>query len=66
MDPTTRFQPSIITNSSTLNGSDTMAGGSCIMPIESSVVGVSYPGANWIVKGDGNKTNGWINLVMRQ
>ncbi len=33
--------------------------------VESSVVGVSYPGANWIVKGENNKTTGWINLVMR-
>ena len=33
--------------------------------VESAVVGVSYPGANWIVKGESNKTNGWINLVMR-
>ena len=33
--------------------------------VESSVVGVSYPGANWVVKGDGNKTNGWINLIMK-
>jgi hypothetical protein len=33
--------------------------------VESAVTGVSYPGANWVVKGDGNRTNGWINLVMR-
>jgi hypothetical protein len=33
--------------------------------VESSVAGVVYPGANWVVKGDGNKTNGWINLVMK-
>jgi hypothetical protein len=33
--------------------------------VESSVVGVSYPGANWVVKGEGNKTNGWINLIMK-
>jgi hypothetical protein len=33
--------------------------------VESAVVGVSYPGANWVVKGESNKTNGWINLVMR-
>ena len=36
--PTSRFQPSIITNSSTLNGSEIIAGGSCSMPIDSSVV----------------------------
>jgi hypothetical protein len=33
--------------------------------VESTVVGVSYPGANWVVKGEGNKTNGWINLIMK-
>ncbi len=33
--------------------------------VESSVVGEFYPGANWVVKGDGNRTNGWINLVMK-
>jgi hypothetical protein len=33
--------------------------------VESAVVGVSYPGANWVVKGENNKTTGWINLVMR-
>jgi hypothetical protein len=33
--------------------------------VESSVVGVSYPGANWVVKGDGNRTNGWVNLIMK-
>jgi hypothetical protein len=33
--------------------------------IEDVVIGQSYPGANWIVKGEGNKTNGWIKLQMR-
>jgi hypothetical protein len=33
--------------------------------VESSVVGESYPNGNWIIKGDGNKTNGWIKLVMK-
>jgi hypothetical protein len=33
--------------------------------VESAVVGVSYPNGNWIIKGDANKTNGWIKLVMR-
>jgi hypothetical protein len=33
--------------------------------IEDVVVGVSYPGANWIIKGDNNVTNGWIKLEMR-
>ena len=33
--------------------------------IEDVVVGIFYPGANWIVKGVGNVTNGWIKLEMR-
>jgi hypothetical protein len=33
--------------------------------IEDVVVGVSYPGANWIVKGESNVTNGRIKLEMR-
>jgi hypothetical protein len=33
--------------------------------IEDVVVGASYPGANWIVKGESNVTNGWIKLEMR-
>ena len=33
--------------------------------VESAVVGESYPNANWVIKGDGNATNGWIKLVMK-
>jgi hypothetical protein len=33
--------------------------------VEDVVVGASYPGANWIIKGDNNVTNGWIKLEMR-
>lgn len=33
--------------------------------IEDVVVGIFYPGANWIVKGEANVTNGWIKLEMR-
>ena len=33
--------------------------------IEDVVVGVFYPGANWIIKGEKNVTNGWIKLEMR-
>ena len=33
--------------------------------IEDSVVGQYYPGANWIVKGENNVTNGAIRLEMR-
>jgi hypothetical protein len=33
--------------------------------VESAVVGEVYPNANWVIKGDGNKTNGWVKLVMK-
>ena len=33
--------------------------------LEDVVVGQFYTGANWIVKGESNKTNGWIKLEMR-
>jgi hypothetical protein len=33
--------------------------------VESTVVGESYLNGNWIIKGDNNKTNGWIKLVMK-
>ena len=33
--------------------------------VESGVVGESYPNSNWIIKGDNNRTNGWIKLVMK-
>jgi hypothetical protein len=33
--------------------------------IEDVVVGQFYPGANWIIKGENNVTNGWIKLGMR-
>ena len=33
--------------------------------IEDVVVGQFFPGANWIVKGESNKTNGWLKLEMR-
>jgi hypothetical protein len=33
--------------------------------VESIVVGESYANSNWVVKGDNNKTNGWIKLVMK-
>jgi hypothetical protein len=33
--------------------------------IEDVVVGQFHAGANWIVKGENNGTNGWINLQMR-
>ncbi|MGH7612992.1 MAG: hypothetical protein ACREMW_02980, partial [Gemmatimonadales bacterium] len=33
--------------------------------IEDQVVGIFYPGFNWIVKGQNNVTNGWLKLEMR-
>ncbi len=33
--------------------------------VEDVVAGQFYPGANWIVKGENNVTNGWIKLEMR-
>jgi hypothetical protein len=33
--------------------------------IEDVVAGQSYPGANWIVKGENNLTNGWLKLEVR-
>ncbi|HEX9485964.1 MAG TPA: hypothetical protein VF976_02775 [Gemmatimonadales bacterium] len=33
--------------------------------VEDVVAGISYPGYNWIVKGQGNATNGWLTLNMK-
>lgn len=33
--------------------------------VESAVTGEYYSGANWVVKGERNGTNGWLSLVMR-
>ena len=33
--------------------------------VEDVVVGVTYPGYNWIVKGENNVTNGWLALSMK-
>jgi hypothetical protein len=33
--------------------------------VEDAVVGISYPGYNWIVKGENNATNGWLSLGMK-
>ena len=33
--------------------------------VEDVVVGISYPGYNWIVKGENNATNGWLALSMK-
>ena len=33
--------------------------------VEDAVVGISYPGYNWIVKGENNATNGWLTLSVK-
>jgi hypothetical protein len=33
--------------------------------MEDVVVGQFYPGANWVLKGENNVTNGWLKLEMR-
>ncbi len=33
--------------------------------VQDAVVGATYPGYNWIVKGENNVTNGWIELEMK-
>jgi hypothetical protein len=46
---------------SVINTNDELAGNA----VEDAVVGQFYSGANWIIKGENNVTNGWIKLVMR-
>jgi hypothetical protein len=46
---------------SLINTNDEIVGNA----VEDVVVGISYPGYNWIVKGQNNMTNGWINLQMK-
>jgi hypothetical protein len=33
--------------------------------LESAVAGEAYPNSNWVIKGDGNRTTGWVRLVMK-
>jgi hypothetical protein len=33
--------------------------------VEDAVVGSTYPGFNWVVKGGDDVTNGWVNLVIQ-
>ena len=44
-----------------INTNDELVGNA----VEDAVVGQYYSGANWIIKGENNMTNGWIKLVMR-
>jgi hypothetical protein len=43
-----------------INTNDELVGNA----VEDVVVGQFYSGANWIIKGENNVTNGWIKLVM--
>jgi hypothetical protein len=44
-----------------LNTNDELIGNA----VEATLTGQSYPGYNWVVKGDANKTNGMLNLKMQ-
>ena len=46
---------------SLINTNDELVGNA----VEDVVVGISYPGYNWFVKGQNNATNGWITLGMK-
>src|SRR5881397_3332904 len=46
---------------SLINTNDELVGNA----VEDVVVGISYPGYNWVVKGQNNATNGWITLGMK-
>jgi hypothetical protein len=46
---------------SLINTNDELVGNA----VEDVVVGISYPGYNWIVKGQNNATNGWLSLGMK-
>ena len=46
---------------SLINTNDELVGNA----VEDVVTGISYPGYNWIVKGQANVTNGWLTLNMQ-
>ncbi len=55
------FQKLFSALASLINTNDELVGNA----VEDAVVGATYPGYNWIVKGENNVTNGWINLEMK-
>ena len=57
----TAFQKVWAALASLINTNDELVGNA----VEDVVVGISYPGYNWIVKGQNNATNGWITLGMK-
>jgi hypothetical protein len=57
----TAFQRLWAALASILNSNDELVGNA----VEDDVIGVSYPGFNWIVKGASNVTTGWLKLEMK-
>jgi hypothetical protein len=55
------FQKLLSALASLINTNDELVGNA----VEDAVVGATYPGYNWIVKGENNVTNGWITLEMK-
>ena len=55
------FQKLLSAIASFFNTNDELVGNA----IEDAVVGTTYPGYNWIVKGENTVTNGWIRLEMK-
>ncbi|HZI21463.1 MAG TPA: hypothetical protein VFD76_03075 [Gemmatimonadales bacterium] len=55
------FQKLLNALASLINTNDELVGNA----VDDAVVGASYPGYNWIVKGENNATNGWITLGMK-
>ena len=55
------FQKLMSAIASFFNTNDELVGNA----VEDTVVGTTYPGYNWIVKGENTVTNGWIKLEMK-
>jgi len=55
------FQKLLNALASLINTNDELVGNA----VDDAVVGASYPGYNWIVKGENNATNGWITLGVK-
>ena len=55
------FQKLLSAIASFFNTNDELVG----TAVEDAVVGTTYPGYNWIVKGENTVTNGWIRLEMK-
>jgi len=55
------FQKLLSAIASFFNTNDELVGNA----VEDAVVGTTYPGYNWIVKGENTITNGWIRLEMK-